>query len=250
MPHQSLEEEISHFNQAVDLKIRKTFHPFSVDIPEGKKIRAELCFLFSKHFGLSEKEALILAFAVEGVHTGSLLLDDMIDRSLFRRGKKALWSVAGHKKTVSLALLLLSRVLKEVQSAFPNLALLFSKSLEKMSLGESLILDQKNYISVCYSKTGVLFTLAAILPALTKGTDREKLKVIYLFSRHIGIAYQLKDDLMDNDSGIPKENIQKIYDYHLKKASYYLKKLGLQVEIQVFLEKKFEEIYGRNGLTS
>ena len=228
MKNLDLENNIKQFKERIHEQILKAFHPFSVQIPYGKQYRSELIYLFGKNYQLSDSKIDTAAFTVEGIHAGSLLIDDLIDEDLFRRGAKTLWNLKGKKNTISLGFLLFSRCMLAFHRQFPQLSSFILKSMEKMSLGESQTLSNKNYISINQKKTGTLFILSCLLPALIRGTSLDELKAIYFFSRHLGISYQIQDDIQDKDLSIDLKIIQNLFDYHLKKTVDYFKKLNLK----------------------
>ena len=201
-------------------EIQSSLKPFSIPINEGKLIRPQLVYFFGKHFGIKEKNILDMAFIVEGIHNASLFIDDIIDDNPIRRGKPSLFQLKGDKKAISFSLLLISRIIKKINKNYPPLLNLALKIFEKMSKSEISYINKKNYIKLCYQKTATLFIFSCIAPYLSLGWNKVKisdLKKIYNFSKYLGILFQIRDDIIDED---------------------------LDIELS-FLEKKYHEVYGK-----
>jgi len=202
--------ELEILKQRVHAKILQAFHPFTVKLERGKYLRTELIYLFGQEYGLPPRETENIAFAIESVHTGSLLIDDLVDGQKLRRQFKTLWQKVGGKKTVSLAFLLIVKSLKEFSHDYPQYAVFLIKALEKMSLGESFLITQETYLKICEHKTGVLFMLSCLLPALMSGQNSEEIKKLYQFSKHLGRLYQIQDDCRDQDTPLSNAFLNKI----------------------------------------
>jgi geranylgeranyl pyrophosphate synthase len=180
-------------------EIRSALHPFALKFPMGKQIRSEIVYLMGEDIGLDKEILREMAVVVEGIHNASLFIDDIIDSEELRRGAPPLFYKHGEKKAIAYSFLLLSRLLQKGEKHFPLLSPFIVKTFEKMSLGELTRAEQKNYLAICYRKTGALFVLSALLPVLHAELSSCRVKKIYSFFRNFGILYQIQDDLLDGD---------------------------------------------------
>ncbi|MEX1248868.1 MAG: polyprenyl synthetase family protein [Anaerolineales bacterium] len=178
----------------------------------GKRVRSILLLLTCRAAGGEWKSALPAAAAVELLHNFSLIHDDIQDGSEMRRGRKTLWalhgdaqainagdamfslahhSLAGLEKTASLetyaaASRLLARTsLQLTQGQYLDLA------YEQM--GE---LDTEDYWPMVWGKTAVLIRTCTELGALVAGARGQVFEDYMAFGEKLGLAYQVRDDLM------------------------------------------------------
>ena len=92
----------------VQNRLMQAFLPMKPEIPSGKMIRTRLCGFFGGVFKVPDSQIEIHAFAAEGIHLASLIVDDLLDGHETRRGKPSVAALLGGKKGVNLAFLLIS----------------------------------------------------------------------------------------------------------------------------------------------
>ncbi|MFZ0579060.1 MAG: polyprenyl synthetase family protein, partial [Psychrobacillus psychrotolerans] len=68
-------------------------------------------------------------------------------------------------------------------------------AMDLNSKGEQLSLDQLN--NMCFYKTGLGFEASILMPAILANTSELEIQALKKFARHAGIAFQIKDDLLD-----------------------------------------------------
>ncbi len=174
----------------------------------GKRIRPLLVIISSRLNGerRSDQADILLASAVEFIHTASLLHDDVIDDAAVRRGKPSahlLWNnqtsilVGDHlyAQGVSCAASLANHEL--------NNALLEACSL--MTKGETLQLTyqgnlkitEEEYLQVIQYKTAALISTSCRLGGIISALEPQKEEALAKFGLYLGIAYQLVDDTLD-----------------------------------------------------
>lgn len=189
-----LEEKMSSFNFVLpELN--------SYIIRKSKHIRAVLCFLYLKALGLNVDEQQINNQAiVELIHNASLIHDDVIDESGFRRGDVSLNNRDGNRLAVVSGDYLLSVALSEIVKLNSiSLVAVFSKTLNSMCIGEiSQNLSKYKipalgeYIKKSYNKTGALFEAALQGALLLSGIEQN-----VSFAKMFGIAFQIRDDILN-----------------------------------------------------
>jgi octaprenyl-diphosphate synthase len=173
---------------------------------KGKQIRPIFSLLCSKMGGELNERSYRAASVVEMLHTASLIHDDVLDDSMERRGVfsiNALWKnkaavLAGDCLSLNALLLTLST------NDFRTFEI-YASAIEKIVSGEiiqykktfKLNLDENAYFEIIKAKTAAFFAAACAAGASSTFEDNEKVKRFYLFGEKVGIAFQLKDDLMD-----------------------------------------------------
>lgn len=175
----------------------------------GKRLRPVFTLAAADLFGGNLDEVINAALAVEIFHNFSLLHDDLMDRSDMRRGFPTV-----HKKwndnTAILsgdALVIESykyiakvphKVLPEVLELFSTTAMEICKGQQyDMDFEERLDVTEDEYLEMIRLKTGVLLACALKLGALIAGASEKDADLLYDFGINTGLAFQLKDDLLD-----------------------------------------------------
>lgn len=170
-------------------------------IRKSKHIRAVLCFLYLKALGVNVDEKQIVNQAiVELIHNASLIHDDVIDESNFRRGEESLNNQDGNRLAVISGDYLLSVALSEIVNLNSiSLVAAFSKTLNSMCIGEISqnlskykIPTLEEYIEKSYNKTGALFEVALQGALLLSGVEGN-----VSFAKMYGIAFQIRDDILN-----------------------------------------------------
>ncbi len=182
----------------------------------GKRIRPFLVLEFARMFGASTEKALPLAAAIESVHTFSLIHDDLpcMDNDTLRRGKNTC-HVEFDEATALLAGDALSIAAFEILSESKldaNLILRAVKALAKSSgrsgmiagqiidlAGETKSLPYETLIKLHSLKTGCLIRCASQLGCIAAGIEEsdERYKDADDYAAKIGLAFQIKDDILD-----------------------------------------------------
>lgn len=173
----------------------------------GKRLRPLIVLLSARACGYDQNtEHHELAAAIEFIHTATLLHDDVIDKSHQRRGKQTANEVWGNSASVLVGDFLYSRTFQILakRNNIPVMKVL-ANTTNEIAEGEVWqLMNQNNpnveesiYYEVVRRKTAQLFSAAAEVGAIV-GTKNEAIrKAMASFGLHIGIAYQIIDDLLD-----------------------------------------------------
>ncbi len=177
----------------------------------SKRLRPKLIFLILKMLNLEiKKEHINLAYAVEILHSATLIHDDIIDDASLRRGKITTVKEFGAKSAVLGGDYLLSVALFEL-SKLNNQKIIeiFSKNTQKMIESEITQLFERGkiptldeYLEKNINKTALLF-LSGVQSALLISNYEEHKKEIEDFTLSFGLAFQILNDLKSNED---KEN--------------------------------------------
>ena len=172
----------------------------------GKRLRPLLVLLAARACGYQQDQHITLAVVVEFIHTATLLHDDVVDTSDLRRGNPTANNKWGNSSSVLVGDFLYSRAFQLlVAIGQVNVMDTLSNATNVIAEGEVLqLLNAKNpdvseadYLHVILGKTAMLFEAASQTGAQLAHASAEQVDALRRFGRHLGIAFQLIDDLMD-----------------------------------------------------
>ncbi len=181
---------------------------------KGKQVRPMFVFFSAKLFNGINDSTYRAASLVELLHTATLVHDDVVDDSDERRGFFSINALWKNKIAVLVGDYLLSKgLLLSVKNKDYHLLEIVSESVEAMSEGEllqiektrNLNLSEEIYYDIIRKKTASLIASCCAIGAASAGANAEQIEQMRLFGEKIGIAFQMKDDLLDyGDSDIGK----------------------------------------------
>ncbi len=177
----------------------------------GKQLRPILLLLSAqicnrRGMGINDK-TIQSAVSLELMHTASLIHDDIVDSSDRRRGKESVWKHWNQKVAVLSGDYILSRAmhivgnLRNVQIL--NIVLDLASSLSSGELlqlnyaGENMFLTEDEAMRIIEKKTASLFSACAEIGAVSVGATMKQQTALREYGRHLGICFQLKDDIFD-----------------------------------------------------
>jgi octaprenyl-diphosphate synthase len=174
----------------------------------GKRLRPVLVFLTAQALGADAKSPLCvdLAATVELIHTATLLHDDVVDESDLRRGRATANAEFGNAASVLVGDFLYSRAFQVMVSSGKMRVLeLLSEATNRIAEGEvmqlmalgNLDLTEADYMQVIEAKTAKLFEAAGALGAIAASADAATERTMAEFSRRLGVAFQIADDVLD-----------------------------------------------------
>tara|TARA_R110000868_G_scaffold410505_2_gene698759 strand:- start:9574 stop:10542 length:969 start_codon:yes stop_codon:yes gene_type:complete len=175
----------------------------------GKRTRPMLVLLAAKAFGYRGEMHIELATIIEFIHTATLLHDDVVDGSLLRRGLDTANAVWGSQASVLVGDFLYSRSFQMMVS-LKNMQVMdiLANTTNVISEGEVLQLINANdpdttearYLDVIRCKTAELFRAATQLGAVAADRSEAEITAMANYGLHLGMAYQLVDDILDYSS--------------------------------------------------
>lgn len=227
----------------------------------GKRLRPVLTLEFCKACGGDRHDAIEAACAVEFIHTYSLIHDDLpcMDNDDYRRGKPSC-----HKEfSEDIALLagdgLLThafQIISDSDMSDSAKAKAVSLLAENAGVGGILggqVLDLKyeignptvkELLTVHKMKTGALIAAACIMGCIAAGADSAKIAAASRFAYYIGIAFQIKDDILDVVGSSDKLGKPIGSDADNNKTTY-VTKVGLtkaQSDVELLTQKGLKEL--------
>tara|TARA_B110000914_G_scaffold39809_1_gene33242 strand:+ start:1176 stop:2150 length:975 start_codon:yes stop_codon:yes gene_type:complete len=177
---------------------------------KGKQMRPLFVFLTAKlHGGVVEKTH-TAASLIELLHTATLVHDDVVDESDRRRGFFSIQALWKKKVAVLVGDYLLSRgLLTAVDAEAFDLLKLTSRAVKEMSEGELLQIEKARrlditeevYFEIIRRKTASLIAACCACGAASTGGDADQVDVMWKFGEKTGLAFQIKDDLLDLGDG-------------------------------------------------
>jgi len=185
---------------------------------KGKQMRPMFVLLCARLGGIINDKTYRAALFVEMLHTSSLVHDDIVDDSLERRGLfsvNALWKsrvavLTGDNLFTKSVLLLLSNKEHRILNIFSSaISKVIEGELLQMDKSRKLNLKEDIYFDIIKGKTATLLAAACAAGAASTFKDDALIEQLYSFGEKIGIAFQIKDDLLDygnTDIGKPKGN--------------------------------------------
>ncbi|WP_203143942.1 octaprenyl diphosphate synthase [Marinobacter mangrovi] len=172
----------------------------------GKRLRPLLVLLTARALGYERDDHLKLAAVIEFLHTATLLHDDVVDTSDLRRGKATANARWGNAPSVLVGDFLYSRAFQMMVElgSMPIMDVL-SNATAVIAEGEVLQLmntrnpdiSESQYMTVIHNKTAMLFEAASHSGALLAGADAEDENRLKAYGKHLGMAFQLVDDVLD-----------------------------------------------------
>ncbi|MGB0385196.1 MAG: polyprenyl synthetase family protein [Ardenticatenaceae bacterium] len=179
----------------------------------GKRLRPLLCLLCCQGAGGDWQQAVPAAAALELLHNFSLIHDDIQDASPTRRGRLAVWNIWGiplglnaGDALFALAHLALNRLIdRGVDAQIVVQALRrFDETCVQLTQGQHADIQfetrddvtQEEYLDMIEGKTAALISLSTELGALIAGRDKQTIKQYAAFGRHLGMAFQVRDDML------------------------------------------------------
>jgi len=229
-----LNTKLSHITEPLDKEL-KEFRSFfkktiASDVPlldlltnylikqKGKEIRPLLVFLSARLFGPINQRSMVAATMIELLHTATLLHDDVVDNAHARRGMVSIHRIWNNKAAILLGDFLLSKgLLIALENNEHTLLEVQSRAVKKMSEGELRQLKtaglgnmtEDRYYQIIEEKTASLMATCCECGAVSTSSDEQIHKRMNDVGHAIGMAFQIKDDLLDyseSEIGKPKRN--------------------------------------------
>ena len=196
--------------------------PLKFAIQGGKRIRPLILIFAAQSIGNADENAYSAACAVEFLHTESVIHDDIIDNETMRRKKEPFHIKYGYNTSILTGDFVLGLILNissrlnnpRVTKDLATAAMLMSEG-EKIEgmLEESDDVTFDDYLKVMEYKTAAAFEVAARLGGIIGNGTEEEIQALSEYGKNIGIAYQIRDDLID------WKNEDKLFNLLVKKSS-------------------------------
>lgn len=173
---------------------------------KGKKIRPLLVMLSASAAGEINERTYRGAILVELLHTATLIHDDVVDNAETRRGLPSINALWKNKVGVLMGDYLLSRGLMiAVENGDHDFLKVITDAVKRMSEGEllqisktrKLNIDEETYFRIISDKTASLLSTCCEIGAMSATADSKLQQAMRCFGESIGIAFQIRDDILD-----------------------------------------------------
>ena len=196
-----------HFKEAMRTSVPLLDHITRYIVKSrGKQMRPILVYLTAQACGGTTERSHVAATLIELLHTATLVHDDVVDRAETRRGFFSINALWKSKIAVLVGDYLLSRgLLISMERDAVDLLRITSRAVESMSEGELLQIEKARrlditeevYFDIIRRKTASLIAACCAAGAASSGADEDQVEHMRAFGEAVGIAFQIKDDLLD-----------------------------------------------------
>lgn len=230
MKDKNLKEKLSEINNLVAPAIEKILvrdvEPLNAEIAAyqcsvgGKRIRPALVVLSGQVFGANPNDLANVAASIEIMHNSTLIIDDIIDHSEFRRNEPTTWSKYGKSIAECASFMYLASIFSGLSLVNNNAKIidLFGVTLKVIIDGEikdilfersgredeKFVVEHRykhiskdDYFEMIGQKTAVLLQASCKAGALCANADDEQVICIGDFGYNLGMAFQIRDDILD-----------------------------------------------------
>ena len=200
-------------NSVISSEPQALYQPLNYTLSlEGKRIRPLLCLLAAELVGGKASSALSVAKCVEYFHNFSLIHDDIMDKATLRRGKATVHEKYGLNTAIlsgDVMLVCAYEMLAENEDKYlPSLFQVFNRTARQVCEGQQYDMlfetakhvSIKEYLRMIELKTAVLLGASLQMGAIVGGAKKRNRQMLYEYGMHIGIAFQLQDDILDTFS--------------------------------------------------
>ena len=172
-----------------------------VTLSGGKRVRPTVTVLVCDALDGDMDAATDFAVGIELVHNASLVIDDIIDESELRRGKKAAWTEYGFGPAITASDGLIGEAFA-LFSSNERAMQAVAESMVQLGEGEATELvaqpvSEAEYMELARRKTGALFRAAAELGAIAADADPFTVEAFGQYAERVGVAFQMRDDVLD-----------------------------------------------------
>lgn len=206
----------------------------------GHRIRPLLTLLWCEACGEELSCALQAALSVELIHTMSLIHDDLpcMDNADIRRGKPSCHKRYGEALAVLTGDVLLADALRLV-SDYPEAVSTLATAMRKMGDGQGAeLIGDSRWDIIHAGKTGSLLSAACELGVIIANGDETMRTAAKAYGESLGLAYQYRDDLCDNDGSVialGRDRVQELQSYYLGRCMAAAPNIRLQQLAEDFL---------------
>jgi octaprenyl-diphosphate synthase len=241
-------EEMSAEELSVNDPFLQSLHNYLLNI-SGKHMRPALAMLCYRLFGSDSDQPIRAALAIELLHTATLVHDDVIDSSMFRRNQLSMNAKWGNDVSIICGDYLYAKAFLILSSLKDShIFTLFSDCAKKICQGEmkqletrrGVAMSESSYLDMIENKTSTLFETACEVGGYLSGQNKETLSALKEYGRNLGMVFQITDDCLDIMG--TEENIGKNTGLDLQQNDATLPMIYLYEALD---EKKRQEIKER-----
>lgn len=211
----ALENELSLYSES------EFIEPLKYSLEGGKRIRPIILVLSAESVGKIDENTYTASCAVEFLHMESIIHDDIIDNEILRRQKDPFHIKYGYNTSILTGDFVLGLILA-ISSKLNNARITKDLATTAMLMSEGEMIETRletsedvtfdDYLKVIEYKTATAFEVAARIGAIIGKGSEEEIEALTEYGKNIGIAYQIRDDLLD------WKNEDKLFNLLIKKS--------------------------------
>ncbi len=212
---QALERELDLYSES------EFIEPLKYSLDGGKRIRPIILTLAAESVGKVDDNIFSASCAVEFLHMESIIHDDIIDNETMRRQKDPFHIKYGYNTSILTGDFVLGLILA-ISSRLNNPRITKDLATTAMLMSEGEMIESRletsedvtfaDYLKVIEYKTATAFEVAARIGAIIANGTEEQIEALTGYGKNIGIAYQIRDDLLD------WKNEEKLFNLLIKKS--------------------------------
>ncbi len=212
----ALEEELDLYSES------EFIGPLKYSLEGGKRIRPIISVLAAESVGSADENTYSAACAVEFLHMESIIHDDIIDEETLRRQKDPFHIKYGYNTSILTGDFVLGVILG-ISSKINNARITKDLATTAMLMSEGEMIEGRleasedvtfdDYLMVIEYKTATAFEVAARIGAIMANATEDQIEALTEYGKNIGIAYQIRDDLLD------WKNEDKLFNLLIKKSA-------------------------------
>jgi octaprenyl-diphosphate synthase len=173
---------------------------------KGKGLRPLLVLLSARLLGVPNEKTYLGATIVELLHTATLIHDDVVDEAIVRRSFPSINAIWKNKISVLMGDYLLAKsLISATETGNMEIMNMLADTAKRLSRGElfqieksrKLDITEEEYLNMISDKTAALISACCSLGAMTVSDNVEDKVSLQKYGENIGIAFQIKDDLLD-----------------------------------------------------
>lgn len=197
---QALDNELDLYSES------EFIEPLKYSLEGGKRIRPIILILAAECVGKIDENTFAASCAVEFLHMESIIHDDIIDNETMRRQKDPFHIKYGYNTSVLTGDFVLGLILA-ISSRLDNARITKDLATTAMLMSEGEMIESRletsedvtfaDYLKVIEYKTATAFEVAARTGAIIANGTEEQIEALTVYGKNIGIAYQIRDDLLD-----------------------------------------------------
>lgn len=224
-----LEQYLEDYSETLEGILKETVK--NTLIAGGKRIRPSLFLICAKNENYDIDYLLPAAASIEIVHTASLIHDDIIDKSILRRGRRTIHNtydkdtakfVGDYLFTQSFSLLNSYSNADIVEEMSKAAQLLVKGEFDQLKTKKDFYQNEKIYFEKIFEKTSSLFKVSCTLGGILSGSSQTDIKNMEKFGEYIGISFQINDDLIDVDINNSPDGVGKPVGNDIKQGDITL----------------------------
>jgi len=173
---------------------------------KGKGLRPLLVLLSAKLLSSPNDKTYMVATVVELLHSATLIHDDVVDDAIVRRGFPSINAIWKNKISVLMGDYLLAKsLISATETGDIEIMAILADTAKRLSKGELLQIEKSRklditeaeYFKMISDKTAALISACCELGAMTVSERTEEREWLRQYGENLGIAFQIKDDLLD-----------------------------------------------------